>query len=201
MIMKRLFLFLLATTLSVATFAQTKWTVDPMHSFVNFQVKHSGISFVDGSFKKFDGSIVASKADLTDAKINFTADVASVNTSVEMRDNHLKSDDFFNAEKYPKMTFESTSFSKKPQKGAKQLANSNIYYLKGKLTIRDVTKDVLFEVLYGGTAKDQQGNTKAGFKATTTINRLDYNIKYDPTGAGIAKDVQITFNLKFLQAK
>ncbi|RZL39436.1 MAG: polyisoprenoid-binding protein [Pedobacter sp.] len=197
--MKRLFLFLLASTLSVATFAQTKWTVDPMHSFVNFQVKHSGISFVDGSFKKFDGSIVASKADLTDAKINFTADVASINTSVEMRDNHLKSDDFFNAEKYPTMTFVSTSFTPKPFKGPKK--TTNIYNLKGKLTIRDVTKDVVFEVVYGGTAKDQQGNTKAGFKATTTINRLDYNIKYDPTGAGIAKDVQITLNLQFAQAK
>lgn len=199
--MKRLFLFLLATTLSVATFAQTKWTVDPMHSFVNFQVKHSGISFVDGSFKKFDGTVTASKADLTDAKINFTVDVASINTSVEMRDNHLKSDDFFNAEKYPKMTFVSTSFNKKPQKGAKQMANSNTYYLTGDLTIRDVTKKVTFVVTYGGTAKDQQGNTKAGFMATTTINRLDYNIKYDPTGAGVAKDIKITLNLQFAQAK
>ena len=71
-----------------------------------------------------------------------------------MRDNHLKSDDFFNAEKYPKMTFESTSFKKKQK---------NIYVLSGKLTIRDVTKDVQFDVVYGGTIKDQQGNTKAGF--------------------------------------
>ncbi|RZL33557.1 MAG: polyisoprenoid-binding protein [Pedobacter sp.] len=197
--MKKLFLFMLATSISLASLAQTKWTIDPMHSFVNFQVKHSGISFVDGSFKKFDGTITAAKADLTDAKINFTVDVASINTSVDMRDNHLKSDDFFNAEKYPTMTFVSTSFSQKPFKGPKK--TTNLYYLKGKLTIRDVTKDVLFQVVYGGTAKDQQGNTKAGFAATTTINRLDYNIKYDPTGAGIAKDIQITLNLQFAQAK
>jgi len=190
--MKKLFLFLLATSLSVATFAQTKWTVDPMHSFVNFSVKHSGISFVDGSFKKFDGEIVAAKTDLTDAKINFTADAASISTGVDMRDNHLKSDDFFNAEKFPKLTFVSTSF--KNIKG-------NAYVLAGKLTIRDVTKDVTFAVVYGGTAKDQQGNTKAGFLATAKINRLDYNIKYDPTGAGIAKDVNITLNLQFAQAK
>lgn len=189
--MKKLFLFLLASGISVASFAQTKWTIDPMHSFVNFAVKHSGISFVDGSFKKFDGTITAAKADLTDAQINFTAEVASINTSVEMRDNHLKSDDFFNAEKYPKMTFVSTSFKKVAKR----------YVLSGKLTIRDVTKDVKFNVNYGGTAKDQQGNTKAGFLATTTINRLDYNIKYDPTGAGIAKDVMITLNLQFVQAK
>ena len=190
--MKKLFLFVLATSLSISTFAQTKWTTDPMHSFVNFAVKHSGISFVDGSFKKFEGEIVAAKADLTDAKITFSADVASINTSVEMRDNHLKSDDFFNAEKYPKMTFESTSFKK---------VKNNVYALAGKLTIRDVTKNVTFDVVYGGTAKDQQGNTKAGFLATTKINRLDYNVSYDPTGAGIAKDVLITLNLQFVQAK
>lgn len=185
--------------MSIASFAQTNWAIDPMHSFVNFSVKHSGISFVDGSFKKFDGTITAAKADLTDAKINFTVDVASINTSVEMRDNHLKTDDFFNAEKYPQMTFVSTSFKKQPVKTPKQI--TSVYYLKGKLTIRDVTKDVTFIVNYGGTAKDQQGNTKAGFLATTTINRLDYNIKYDPTGAGIAKDIHITLNLQFAQAK
>ena len=190
--MKKLFLFVLATSLSISTFAQIKWTTDPMHSFVNFAVKHSGISFVDGSFKKFEGEIVATKADLTDAKITFSADVASINTSVEMRDNHLKSDDFFNAEKYPKMTFVSTSFKK---------VKNNVYTLAGKLTIRDVTKNVKFDVVYGGTAKDQQGNTKAGFLATTKINRLDYNVSYDPTGAGIAKDVHITLNLQFVQAK
>lgn len=90
------------------------------------------------------------------------------------------------------MKFESTSFKK---------LNGNNYELSGKLTIRDVTKDVKFAVVYGGTAKDQQGNTKAGFGATTTINRLDYNIKYDPTGAGVAKDVAITLNLEFVQGK
>lgn len=190
--MKRLFLFLIAVSISVASFAQTKWTVDPMHSFVNFSVKHMGISFVDGSFRKFDGSIVTSKPDFTDAKIDFTVDVNSINTGVEMRDNHLKTDDFFNAEKYPKMTFEGTSFKK---------IKGNTYALAGKLTIRDVTKDVVFAVVYGGIAKDQQGNTKAGFAATTIINRLDYNIKYDPTGAGIGKDIKVTLNLEFAQAK
>jgi len=190
--MKKLFLFLVAASISVASMAQTKWTVDPMHSFVNFSVKHSGISFVDGSFKKFDGTITATKADLTDAKISFSADVASINTSVEMRDNHLKTDDFFNAEKYPKMTFESTSFKK---------IKGDTYTLSGKLTIRDVTKDVVFDVVYGGTSTDQKGNTKAGFMATTTLNRFDYNIKFDPTAAGIAKDVKITLNLQFAQAK
>ncbi|SMC69287.1 YceI family protein [Pedobacter africanus] len=190
--MKKVFLFLVAVSISVASFAQTKWTVDPMHSFVNFSVRHMGISFVDGSFKKFDGSVTAAKADLTDAKINFTVDVNSITTGVDMRDNHLKTDDFFNAEKFPAMTFEGSSFKK---------LKGNNYALNGKLTIRDVTKDVIFNVVYGGTAKDQQGNTKAGFTATTTVNRLDYNIKYDPTGAGVGKEVKVILNLEFVQAK
>lgn len=197
--MKKLFLFLLASSISIASFAQTKWTVDPMHSFVNFSIKHMGISFVDGSFKKFDGTLTANQADFTDAQINFTVDVASISTSVEMRDNHLKTDDFFNAEKFPKMTFVSTSFKKLGTKSPKQ--KTNAYILTGKLTIREVTKEVKFMVTYGGTAKDQQGNTKIGFRATTTINRLDYNIKYDPTGAGVAKEVKIALNLEFAQAK
>ncbi|RZK79378.1 MAG: polyisoprenoid-binding protein, partial [Pedobacter sp.] len=96
--MKRAFLFLVAVSMSVASFAQTKWTVDPAHSFVNFSVRHMGISFVDGIFQKFDGTVTAAKADLTDAKINFTVDVNSISTTVEQRDKHLKSDDFFNAE-------------------------------------------------------------------------------------------------------
>jgi polyisoprenoid-binding protein YceI len=190
--MKKLALLLLVLSFGSATFAQTKWSVDPMHSFVNFEIKHMGISFVNGSFKKFDGTIESSKEDLTDAKINFTVDVNSVSTSVEMRDNHLKTDDFFNAATYPTMTFVSSSF--------KKLSGSN-YELSGKLTIRDVTKDVKFAVVYGGTAKDQKQNSKVGFNATTTINRLDYNIKYDPTGMGVAKDVKIVINAEFAQAK
>ncbi len=190
--MKKLFLFLIASGISLASFAQTSWKVDPMHSFVNFSVKHLGISFVDGAFKKFDGSFSTSKSDLTDAKINFNVDVKSITTGVEMRDNHLKTDDFFNADKFPSMKFESTSFKK---------LTGNIYVLTGKLTIRDVTKDVSFNVIYGGTAKDQQGNTRTGFGATLNINRMDYNIKYDPTGTAVANEVAIKLNLEFIQAK
>ena len=191
--MKKLFLFLIAASISVASFAQTTWKIDPMHSFVNFSVKHMGISFVDGSFKKFDGNVAASKPDLTDATINFTVEVNSITTGVDMRDGHLKTDDFFNAAKYPTMTFVGESFKK---------LKGNNYELSGKLTIRDVTKDVKFAVIYGGTVNDPQSKaTKAGFNATTTINRLDYNIKYDPTGMGVAKDVKITLNLEYVQAK
>ncbi len=190
--MKKVFLLLVAISISIATSAQTRWAVDPLHTFVSFSVRHMGISFVEGSFKKFDGTVVATKPDLTDARINFTVDVNSISTNVEQRDTHLKSDDFFNVATYPNMTFESLSFKKR---------KGNDYELTGKLTIRDVTREVTFKVTFGGTTKDPQGNTRAGFSAFTTINRLDYHIKYDPTGGGVGKDVTISLNLEFIQAK
>lgn len=188
--MKRLLLLFVAAAISVSTFSQTTWKADPMHSFVTFSIKHMGISFVDGNFTKFSGTLIAAKEDLSDAKINFNVEVNSVNTTVEMRDKHLRSADFFDVEKYPNMKFESTSFKK---------ISGNRYELRGKLTIKDVTKDVKFAVTYGGTAKDQRGTVKVGFSATATINRLDYNINYDPTGAALAKDVEIKLNLEFIK--
>lgn len=190
--MKKIILFFTSLAFSLSALAQTTWNVDPYHSFVNFSVKHMGISFVNGSFKSFKGSIQHTKEDLSDAKIQFTVDVSSITTGVDMRDKHLKSDDFFNTEQFPEMKFESTSLKK---------LTGNQYELNGKLSIRDVTKDVKFDVIYGGTAEDQQGNTKAGFQASTSINRLDYHIKFDPTGTGVGKDVSIQLNLEFSKAK
>jgi polyisoprenoid-binding protein YceI len=194
--MKRTFLVAAATLLSTLIFAQTKWTVDPVHSNVKFTVSHLVISEVEGSFKKFDGTLLTAKPDLSDAAINFSVDVNSVNTENDMRDKHLKSDDFFNADQYPNMTFKSTSFKK---------TGGNKYALYGNLTIRNVTKPVKFDVVYGGVAKDGYGNTKAGFKATTTINRFDYNLKWNGlTSAGdatVGKDVTIDLKLELAQAK
>jgi polyisoprenoid-binding protein YceI len=175
--------------------AVTKWTIDKAHSNVKFTVTHMVVSEVDGAFRSFDGTVEHSKPDFSDAKVNFTIDVSSIDTDNERRDGHLKSDDFFNAEKYPQMTFQSTSF--------KPLGN-NKYELVGNLTIRDVTKPVKFDVTYGGT-NSSGGNTKAGFKAKATINRFDYNLKWDKaTEAGslvVAKEVDITINAQLNQAK
>lgn len=190
--MKKSLVLLAFLVLGSNLFAQTRWNADPAHTFVNFSVKHLGISFVNGNFKKFEGNYVTAKADLSDSKINFTVDAASINTGVEQRDAHLKTDDFFNAEKYPFLKFESTSFTK---------GKGNDYLLSGKLTIRDVTKDVTFKVVYGGVTKDPWGNNRTGFSATTVINRFDYNVKYDPTGTAVAKEVILTLNLEFVQAK
>jgi polyisoprenoid-binding protein YceI len=197
--MKKVFsLFIAALGLCSAAFSQTAktWNVDKMHSAVKFSVTHLVISEVDGSFKIFDGSMVAAKEDFSDAKINFTVDVNSINTDNSNRDGHLKGDDFFNAEKFPAMTFKSTSFKKK---------SGNIYELTGDLTIRDVTKKATFAVKYGGTTKDPYGNTKAGFKATGTINRLEYGLKWNTMteagGAVVGADVDLTINLEMVQAK
>ena len=190
--MKKLLIVITAVIVALSASAQTTWNVDPFHSSVNFVIKHSGISFVPGKFEKFEGAMTASKADFTDASINFSVDINSINTSVDARDKHLRSADFFEAAKYPQMKFVSTSFKKK---------KGNNYELKGNLTIKDVTKPVTFRVVYGGSTKDQQGNDKIGFWAFNTINRLDYNVSYDPTGLGIAKDVDIKIYLQFAKAK
>ena len=179
-----------------ALFAQTKWNVDPAHSSAKFTVTHLVISEVEGNFKTFKGTMTNTKPDFTGANIDFSIDVASVNTDNEMRDKHLKSDDFFNTEKYPNMVFKSTSM--------KKLAG-NKYALMGNLTIRDVTKPVKFDVTYGGTAKDGYGNTKVGFKANTVINRFDYGLKWNTAteagGATVGKDITVDLKLEFAQAK
>ena len=168
-----------------------KWKLDKGHSSVRFNVTHMVVSETEGTFKSFDGTMEHTKPDYSDAKIAFTIDVNSVSTDNERRDNHLKSDDFFNAEKYPQMKFESTSF---------QPLGNNKFKLAGNLTIRDVTKPVVFDVTYGGTIKAGKGE-KSGFKATTTINRFDYNLKWDrATEAGslvVSKEVEITVKAEF----
>jgi len=194
--MKKLLLIAVAALVQAVSFGQVKWNVDNVHSSVKFSVPHLVISEVEGSFKKFSGTLTSAKPDFTDAAINFTADVNSINTDNEMRDKHLKSDDFFNAAQYPEMTFKSTSFKK---------LSGNKYELYGNLTIRNTTKPVKFDVVYGGTAKDGYGNTKAGFKATTVINRFDYNLKWnnltEAGGATVGKDVTLDLKLEFGQAK
>lgn len=184
--MKKVLLSLVFTLISVLSFAQIDWVVDPMHSSVNFNIKHMGISFVQGRFDKFDGKASTKGNTLDGAEFAFNVDVNAINTGVEMRDKHLKSADFFDVEKYPTMSFVTISITKD---------KNNSYILKGKLTIKDVTKDISVPVTFGGVTKNQQGKEVMGIQTTFKVNRLDYNIKYDPTGAGVAKDVDV--NLYF----
>ena len=185
--MKQLMTLFAIVFLSVGAFAQTNWKVDNYHSSLNFKIKHSGISLVNGKFDAYEGSMTTNGEELKDATFNFTIDTKSINTSVEPRDNHLRSADFFDVEKFPSITFKSSKILK--------TGKNNHYLLYGDLTIKDVTKPVIFDVYYGGNAKNDKGE-KIGLKGKTTINRFDYNINYDPGAAGIGKDVDIVVHLQ-----
>ncbi|KAA8475706.1 polyisoprenoid-binding protein YceI [Arcticibacter tournemirensis] len=194
--MKKIILSAAVLLLNTALFAQTKWTADKVHSTVKFSVSHLVISEVEGQFKNFEGMIASKSADFNNSAITFNIDVKSIDTENSDRDKHLLGPDFFDADKYPQMAFKSTSFKK---------LSGNKYLLTGNLTLHGVTKPVKFNVTYGGTAKDGYGNTKAGFKASTVINRFDYNLKWNALteagGATVGKDVTIELKLEFAQQK
>ena len=168
----------------------TKWTIDPMHSEVEFKVKHLMISTVTGKFGTFTASAEADAEDFSDAKISFSADINSINTGNEQRDGHLKSDDFFNAEQFPTLNFVSTGMSK----------GTNGMVLSGDLTIRDVTKTISMQVEFNGTMVDPYGNHKAGFELTGIINRKDFNLKWSATteagGIVVSDEVKLICNIQ-----
>lgn len=148
----------------------TKWGLDPMHSEINFKVKHMMIANVTGNFTKFDTHVTTEGDDFTKAKIHFSADTNSINTNNEQRDGHLKSADFFDAEKFPKINFESNSITKKAD---------DEFVVNGNLTIKDVTKPISLNVNFGGIGKDPYGNTKAGFTVEGKINRKDFGLTWN----------------------
>ncbi len=171
-----------------------KWIADKTHSNVQFKVKHLMINTVTGEFGNYEVEVENELADFTDAKVRFEADVNSISTKNDQRDGHLKSDDFFNAEAYPKMTFESTSFKR---------ISGDEYALKGDLTIRDITRPVTLAVEYGGRMTDFYGNAKAGFELSGTVNRKEFGLKWDAItevgGIVVAETVKLVLNIQ-LQA-
>jgi polyisoprenoid-binding protein YceI len=192
--MKKLFL---SATIAATTFfvnAQTTWKVDASHSKIGFAVSHMVISETEGHFNVYDGTVVTKNEDFTDAQINFSVDASSINTESADRDKHLKSADFFDVEKFPKLTFKGTSFKK---------VSGNKYTLEGELTIKDVTKKVKFDVTYNGQAKSPWGQTAAGFKATSSINRFDYGLTWSKAleagGLLVGDIVNITLKLELIK--
>ena len=191
--MKKVFLTFAALGLMASvSFAQT-WKADTYHSWVNFQVMHQGLSFVNGSFSKFDATIESNNGKLDGAKLTASIDVSSVNTGNQKRDGHLQAPDFFDAAKYSKATFVSKKFKK---------AGKNKYKITGDLTIKGVTKPFTFVAKQLGTFKGKNG-TKTGFTATGTFNRHDFNISYGkgkktPSGAeALGSDVKLVINIEF----
>ena len=170
------------------------YKIDAAHSEINFKVKHLMITTVSGSFQTFEGKLEAKKEDFSDAKINFTADVNSISTNNVQRDGHLKSDDFFGAEAFPKLTFSSTSFT--PKAGEE-------FTLTGDLTIKGVTKSVVLNVELGGIATDPWGQVKAGFELSGKINRKDFGLSWDAvTEAGnimVSEEVKLIMSVQLIK--
>lgn len=178
----------------MSTATTTLWKIDPTHSEVQFKVKHLVISTVTGSFNSYEGKIEADDENFENAQAYFAADIDSISTNNEDRDNHLKSDDFFNAEEYPRLVFESTSFER---------TGDGKYKMTGDLTIRDVTKEVELDVVHGGTVEDPYGNTKAGFEVSGSIDRKEFGLTWDAvTEAGnvvVGDDIKLQLNVQLVK--
>jgi polyisoprenoid-binding protein YceI len=185
----------LALAVSTVATAQTPgegvvYQFDPAHTSINFGVRHLVINTVRGRFGQFAGTITYDAKDVTKSSVEFTAQVASITTDVEPRDKHLKSPDFFDAEKYPTLTFKSTKIEKQ----------GDGFVAHGTLTIKAVAKEIAIPFKLGGPIKDPWGNDRIGVEGTVTINRQDYGIAYDQKlpdgGLAVANDVQITLDVE-----
>ena len=176
--------------------AAKKWSLDPTHSEVRFKIKHLMISNVTGSFNSFEGSAETEGDDFTKAKISFSADVDSIDTGNEQRDGHLKTGDFFEAEKFPKISFVSTK---------EEAGDEGSFSLYGDLTIKGITKNIKLSVEAGGIANDAYGNTKAGFTVTGKINRKDFGLTWsaltETGGLMLGDDVKVDIEVQFAEQK
>jgi polyisoprenoid-binding protein YceI len=152
------------------SFMAIKWKIDPAHSEIQFKVKHLMITTVTGYFKIFDLEVETETDDFHTAnRIEFTADIDSIDTNNAQRDTHLKSEEFFHAEEHPELKFLGSNYS----------ADGDTATLRGQLTIRNITKPVLLNVEYGGIVVDPYGQTKAGFTVDGKINRKDFELTWD----------------------
>jgi polyisoprenoid-binding protein YceI len=166
---------------------KTNWSIDNAHSEIAFKVKHMMISTVTGHFEDFKATAKTDGDNFDNVEFAFSAKTASINTKNKDRDTHLKSDDFFNSEKFPEMTFVSKSFD-----GDK---------LIGDLTIRDVTKEITLDAELNGVAVDPYGQTKAGFEMRGEVNRKDFNLTWNAvTEAGsivVSDKVKLVVDVQF----
>lgn len=186
----------LSTALSAVALAQAPYQagdygVDSMHSNVGFEVPHLVISSVEGKFLKYEGNLKLDQK-FEKSKVSFLVDIASIDTSVKKRDDHLKSPDFFDAAKYPNMKFESSEISGTPDS----------FKLIGQLTIKGVTKKISFDSHYLGSVKDGYGNQKVAFTAKTKISRKEFGLTWNNVvEAGPVVGDEITITLKIQAAK
>ncbi|WP_025763117.1 YceI family protein [Dyadobacter tibetensis] len=172
----------------------TKWVVDPAHSEVQFKIKHLVISTITGSFKNFKGGATSDMGDFENAEIHFSLDVNSIDTNQSMRDAHLKSADFFDAEQFPHIEFRSNYFHK---------INDEQYKLNGYLTLKGITKPIELDAEFGGTEIDEQGKRRAGFEVVGRFGRQEFGLNYlKLTESGrlvIGEDVKLLANIQLIQ--
>lgn len=171
-----------------------KWALDPTHSEIGFKVRHMMLTNVSGQFGEFTADAETEGEDFNTAKINFSAAIKSINTNNEQRDQHLQSPDFFDKDKYPAITFKSSSFVKQDE---------DTYKLEGDLTIKEVTKKVTLQVEFGGVSKDPWGNTKAGFSLNGKINREDFGLTWNAAletgGVLVSSDVKLHAEIQMVK--
>ncbi len=187
--MKKLTFLVTLLTLSITSFAQ--WAVDKGHSKVAFIVNHHGISEIDGSFKKYEVNISAAKEDLSDLAFEVTVETASITTDLEPRDNHLKSADIFDVEKFPAMTFKSTSLKKN---------KNNQYTMTGNFTLKGITKEIVLDVTMNGPVENPNKDAKnfqVGIKALGIIKRSDFGLGTNLPVIFVSDEVQIRVTGEF----
>ena len=172
----------------------TKWALDPTHSELQFKVKHLMITTVTGNFKSFSATVETEGDNFDTAKIEFSAEISSIDSGNEQRDGHLKSADFFEAEKFSTITFESTKLEKKDEEN---------YLLHGNLTIKGISKPVIIPTEFGGIAKDPWGNIKAGFTLNGKINRKDWDLNWNAAletgGVLVSEEVKIIAEIQVVK--
>lgn len=171
---------------------KAKWNVDSVHSTIGFTVRHMMISNVKGTFNEFDAVIDADPEDLTDANIEFTIDASSIDTRRSDRDDHLRSEDFFDVENHPNLTFKATKITKKAE---------NQYDMTGDFTIIGTTNPITFDITFEGQAKDPMtGDEAAGFTGSTTINRKDFGLTWNAAletgGVVVSDEVKINIEIQ-----
>ena len=174
--------------------AKTKWLLDPMHSELQFKIKHLMISNVTGSLKNFQAEVETEEEDFSTATINLAAQMDSISTNNEQRDAHLRNSDFFEVEKYPELQFKSTKVEK---------VDNDTFVLHGELTMKGVTRPVKLNVEFNGATKDPWGGERAGFIITGKIHRADWGINFNSVletgGVVLGEDVKINSEIELVK--
>jgi polyisoprenoid-binding protein YceI len=181
-------LLLFAAILSAATsFGQTIWTTDKNHAQLHFSALHFGIAHIEGIFSAFTVTMTSEKEDFSDAQVEMVAQVISINTQMEMRDNDMKSKRWFDADQFPDITFKSTSFKK---------INGNNYQFAGNITLHGITVPVVFKVVFNGWAVTMTKKKTAGFTVTGELKRSDFNLGGSPLETGVSNEIEVWANVE-----